>query len=338
MEMRPTIHSPWILPTVVFFGLSISGCASVFNPYVTWDRPTPKPGEEITLKDGIDYANDGKEKYKAAIGDQAWLTNSLGVGLIGLGAAALGLGIAGVSGDAITALGLTGAAGFATGTWLSSRPRQSVYIEGIKGLTCAVEAVLPLNFSPKDRAELRRNLFEPDSLDNPILDRIVVNMIDQIGKLKTAIENAETDGTNDLNLIRQAKDELKTTEVMLDVAKSTMKSGTNMEAAIGSVDGLLRSVPTLITKVESIPSIKTDNPGVVEKGREEIQLGTSLLQKAKEFPMVETQLDRPGLNGAIELVEGQVKKVKNLVAREEDPSTPSELITRAKNDIKIAEG
>src|SRR5574341_1289394 len=82
-------------------GTVLSGC-SLVNPHVTWDRP---PSGAQTLQDGIEYANRAKDKYKKAIGDQATLTNVMGLGLIPLGAAALGLGVTEGSGAAIAALG-----------------------------------------------------------------------------------------------------------------------------------------------------------------------------------------------------------------------------------------
>lgn len=75
----------------------------------------------------------------------------MGLRLIPLGAAALGLGVTDGSGAAVAALGLAGGASYAFGAWLSSRPRKLVYGAGIKAMTCAVNALLRLAFSPDAR-------------------------------------------------------------------------------------------------------------------------------------------------------------------------------------------
>ena len=150
MKSRATI--PVLL---ICGGLALSGC-SLLNPHVTWERPPE--GQSVTLQSAIDYANRAKVAYKEATGDQAMLTSGLGLGLIPLSAAALGLGITGANGDAITALGLTGAAGYSGATWLSSKPRQLVYIAGIKAMTCAVDAMIPLNLPPQDQTGLKNDL------------------------------------------------------------------------------------------------------------------------------------------------------------------------------------
>ena len=58
-----------------------------------------------------------------------------------MSAAAVGLGVHEVSGEAITALGLTGAAGLGLGTWFNNEPYKTIYIAGARALGCAVEAV-----------------------------------------------------------------------------------------------------------------------------------------------------------------------------------------------------
>ena len=140
MKFRATIAV-----LLVCSSLAVSGC-SLLNPHVTWDRPDPKDGT-ITLTMAIEYANDAKDAYKGAVGDQALLTNALAMALIPLGGAALGAGIHGVSAEPLAYLALSGATIYSAGTWLSSTPRQDIYIAGIFGITCAVEAVLPLQFS-----------------------------------------------------------------------------------------------------------------------------------------------------------------------------------------------
>src|SRR5262249_10201678 len=85
-----------------------------------------------------------KEAYRKALGNEAELQNWLGIGLIPLAAAAMGLGVSGGHTTQILALGLGGAAAFGTATWLSNRPRTAAYVAGYKAVTCAQQAVTPL--------------------------------------------------------------------------------------------------------------------------------------------------------------------------------------------------
>ena len=87
----------------------------------------------------------------------------LGVGLIPLGAAALGLGVTGASATAITVVGLTGAAGYAEGQWLDSTPRQRAYIAGYNAVNCALEAVAPLDLDDTTESRLTSGLAQIDS-------------------------------------------------------------------------------------------------------------------------------------------------------------------------------
>jgi hypothetical protein len=123
----------------------VSGCTLV-NPHVKWPPPTtpPRQASQIDLDYAIDYADSAKAAYRKALGTQSKLTSWLGVGLIPLAAASLGLGITGGPPAAIAALAATGAAGYATGTWLSSKPAQRAYVAGYNATSCAVSAVLPL--------------------------------------------------------------------------------------------------------------------------------------------------------------------------------------------------
>ena len=108
-QLNPdTDHSRAFRDLALLLCVTLLSACSLINPHVTWDRPATG---HFILQDGIEYANRAKDQYKKAVGDQAVLTNLAGVGLIPLGAAALGLGITGGHRNAITALGLTGAAG-----------------------------------------------------------------------------------------------------------------------------------------------------------------------------------------------------------------------------------
>lgn len=154
MQGKNTIFARGLAVTAA---ATLSAC-SLWNPYVTWD-PIQET-DTVTIERAIVYANAAKAAYKEALGDQAILTNTLATGLIPLGGATLGAGIAGVNAEPLAYLALAGATVFGLGTWLNSTPRQSVYIAGINGMTCAVEAVLPLKFDADQLDEALSKLSE----------------------------------------------------------------------------------------------------------------------------------------------------------------------------------
>ena len=125
--------------------LLVTGCTLV-NPHVKWPPPTtpPRQASQVDLDYAIDYADNAKAAYRKALGNQSKLTSWLGVGLIPLAAASLALGITGGPPAAIAGLAATGAAAYATGTWLSSKPAQRAYVAGYNATSCAVSAVVPL--------------------------------------------------------------------------------------------------------------------------------------------------------------------------------------------------
>jgi hypothetical protein len=139
--------------------LVLAGC-SLVNPHVFPDRPKPEElrAKVIPMDTALRYSLEAKDKYRGALRDQATLQSLLGIGLIPLSAAAIGLGATGGSPEAILALGLAGTSAFGTGAWLLNKPRQLAYVAGIKAVTCAEEAVAPLDVSADVRKELNANV------------------------------------------------------------------------------------------------------------------------------------------------------------------------------------
>jgi hypothetical protein len=132
--------------------LVLEGCALI-NPHVTWQRPDPP----TTLDQAIKYANDGREAYKKGVATYTTVPNVLAMALIPLGAGTIGAGIGGAHPQTIGYLALAGAGAFTLGQWFNNPLRQDVYIAGMNGITCAVQAVLPLKI---DKASLKNGLDE----------------------------------------------------------------------------------------------------------------------------------------------------------------------------------
>ena len=243
-KIYSTLIGGALLTSLVF----ASGC-SLINPHVTWERTEPKA--ETTVQDGIDYANRAIDEYKAAIGEQAILTSVMGLGLIPLSLAALGLGITETDGNAIIALGLTGAAAYGAGSWLGSKTRQLVYVAGMEGMTCAKDAMLPLNFSTNER----------DALDEDLesLKKAIGSLEDRIGNVKNLIKKVDELAPDATDLLEDAEGDVRTAETLLETGKSTWKSGTRLDlelsragqALVSAVDRIGALVDKAIVKTES---------------------------------------------------------------------------------------
>lgn len=229
MKFRTTIPV-----LVVCSSLAVSGC-SLLNPYVTWERPQ---SEDPSLQNGIDYANRAKDAYNAAVGDQALLTNGLALGLIPLSAAAIGLGIHQVSGEAVTALGLTGAAAFGAGTWLSSTPRQRIYVAGVKAMSCAVSAILPLDLSV---SQLQSDLQDLNDAISPVR-----TARDDVGTLVATIEEDSANLRVEPALVARAKQEIDTASALLETATQTYDTGVVLKQEVS------RAGQTIVNAVDDI--------------------------------------------------------------------------------------
>jgi hypothetical protein len=142
----------------IIFAVTLSsavGSCTVLNPYVGADRPlltaSAATNGPVTLREGLAYAARLQENYREAVGDQALLRNVSAVTLIGIVSAATGIALTaggGVGTAALVGGGLGSAALFSSALWLNSTPRQRVYIAGYRALSCAVDAVIPLEMDP----------------------------------------------------------------------------------------------------------------------------------------------------------------------------------------------
>lgn len=124
---------------------TLSGC-SLVNPFVARDRmPRPLPPAKTTsLSQALEYGEAVKDAYRGALRDQSQLLTWLGIGLIPLTAAAMGLGARAAAPDAVLGLGLGGASAYGIGTWLHHKPRQLAWAAGLKAVTCVQTVAAPL--------------------------------------------------------------------------------------------------------------------------------------------------------------------------------------------------
>lgn len=234
MKIQRKNSSAWVVGVLLASLVITSGC-SLLNPHVTWERPDK--GQPVTLQSAIEYANRAKDEYKNAVGDQALLTNGIGLTLIPLSAAAIGLGISGVDGNAITALGLTGATAYGVSTWLSSKPRQLVYLAGVKAMTCAVEAMLPLNLSTTTRTNLSNSLSGAGTAESPSLN-IGIGFVERdLAEVQRLIDEVIQVAPGEkalIALIARAGISVSAAEALLATARSALTAGTKLDLELSS--------------------------------------------------------------------------------------------------------
>lgn len=129
-----------------------TACA-IMNPYVYPSRPIPPealpPKDSAALFAGdiapaIGYADSWRHTYARAAGQHAAMRNWSAAALLPLSATALFYGVTGHgSSDRITRLALGGASIYGANQYLTSNPRQDLYIQGAQALTCAIASTRP---------------------------------------------------------------------------------------------------------------------------------------------------------------------------------------------------
>ena len=217
----------------------LSGCASMFNPYLDLgDRP-----EVVNVESAVGYANDAIDVYRTALGDQAKFKAWLGAGLIPLAAATTGLGIQAVSQEAITALALTGATGLGLGAWFENTPRQRAYIAGYNAINCAVDATVP--FKVKGSSQFTDYETALSAINGKI-EAVQTN----IANVRLQIANVGLT-TSVSPLVVQAEESVTTAETVLANAKSARRNGVALQREIDIAgDRLITSVDRIAGQVD----------------------------------------------------------------------------------------
>ena len=224
MRNRTLRRSVFQLVCVVIVGVWLSGCAIV-NPHETLRKPSGPP--PTTIVEGIKYADEAKRAYGTAVARQSQLRTWLGIGLIPLGAAALGLGVTGGAPATIAALGLTGAAGYGLGTWLESKPNQKAWLAGYHATTCAVDAVLPLLYVEQNSVAIDRDI--------AALDAAITELDAKLGSVRALLIGVpENPPTAVAELVRLARERVTEGEAVRASALDTRSKALRMkqEAAV----------------------------------------------------------------------------------------------------------
>ncbi len=176
----------------VLIGALASACTAcaIMNPYV-YPKDKAYPDSVLLAKmpthqfagnigPAIAYADQWRFTYVRAASQHATMRNVSAVALIPLSATALFYGITDHgSSDRITRLALGGASIYGANQFLTSNPRQELYLQGAHALTCAIAASRPFIVTDTWLDSLRR---ESDTLTGDLseLERAQVNLRAQI--------------------------------------------------------------------------------------------------------------------------------------------------------------
>jgi hypothetical protein len=239
--------------------VSFVGC-SLVDPFVTRKKPAPPPlTESVSLTDAFDYAAKVKDAYRSALRDQACLQSWLGIGLVPLTAAAIGLGATGSSANTVLSLGLAGTSALGIGTWLYNKPRQLAWVAGLKAVTCAEDAMEPLNFSSSARTDLDTNL---DGLRVGLqtLDQKTAKLETEADKAKALREAANTDKPEISSAVRalqsletSARAELEELKALKTAAEAALTNGAELKQTLTIAGGrLVVAVKKITDEVDSI--------------------------------------------------------------------------------------
>ncbi len=145
------IHA-WQKWTAIFCTLVLTACAS---PMVRWKQSSAtKPG----MPGALEYADEARNAYRAAVADQMDRETSLASGLVVTGALVAALAAGSAHRNTILGVSLAGGTAYTLGNMNLRRPTVMIYLAGVDALNCARRAVLHFNITAEELRDLGRQL------------------------------------------------------------------------------------------------------------------------------------------------------------------------------------
>lgn len=230
--------------------LMLSSC-SLINPYnidLREKRPPKSGNRSVELEEAVKYANDVKDSYREALGEQAKFTSVLGALLVPTGAMALTMGIAKVHSNTILMTGGSGTALFGVGKWLESKPRQAAYVAGYEAVNCAVELVLPFRITERYLKPFNESM------------RQIAANIQEVQSQIEEVEGAKSDLSSHIDAsdwqLSTAREEIRAAKSLVASAADARNKGIAVaiqrsrsgDALVSAVDGIIGQVDSAIQK------------------------------------------------------------------------------------------
>ena len=312
---------------------SIAGCGT--NPIVRWDSPQTADVPDYTLAYGITYANRARDAYRAAIQSDTKTSQSMGSGLIGLGAAIAGLAIFHSHRDAILGTTLLGGTALGLGYWSLSKQRLLVYQAGVAGINCSIEAVLPLYITVEN---LKGMGLAVDEVDARI--RGTVSAIDALNKV---LEGAKADDrTQAEQAISDAQSVITTGRASALSARQFMRAagqaGPQLVAAVDRISNVvdkavldtlpdLSAVPKVVSGLAGLAGSFAPGSGVEAAFTAALKAVTGQSESAIRRPPLAESIDKPikALRAATADLAGSVSALNGRLAGYDTAANTSRL-------------
>lgn len=299
---------------VYCFCLSLlPGCAFYRPDYPEFKDP-PK-----TVEDVDKHAEDIKTEYRKFT-DRLGVTGfSLGVVLIPVAAATLGLGIAGAATNTITSMGLSSATLYGLGQWTVNTDKMRVYKAGETALQCLKTTSKPLHtahdaYLKVDTDSIRKDLIKLGDLINTIND-LIPNASANLRTTATEAVNQATETqkhANDaLTLFEQGK--TKANGLLLDYENAVTKvdgqtrtAATNADKSLADLKGQLATLKTSLS--DWTPPVSSSNNATKSTNKSFVQ--------TEQFKSVMRGFARPPdtdqkLNGQLDSLKTQLERINS---------------------------
>lgn len=284
----------------------------------------------------ISYADQWRFTYVRAASQHATMRNVSAVALIPLSATALFYGTTGHgSGDRITRLALGGASIYGANQFLTSNPRQELYLQGAHALTCAIAASRPFIVTNTwlDSLHQESNRLIDDLSE---LERAQVNLQSQISASALAPTNKTLIAAKDAEIkaakaIADARALLAKSEVaQMEIGRSgqtlmnTVRSITDfVDSQIASTQPDLQTLRTLVTGLGDVAAgfagsawpTPGDSAGTTPAPAGD-DVSPEMAQFMKTFHNAFRIQDRPG---SLDQARNQVALAQSMVARSSIP-------------------
>ena len=186
-----TLRRHMVVFALILSSASLTGCA-ISNPYIDISLPARSESESIAIGSGIEYAQNVQAAYRKKLAEHARIGTDGGAALTLLGSAVLGLATFDAHIDSIIGAALAGGTGYALGKWYANENHELIYIRGMEAINCAIDAVLPLNFSAYTRNLLKGDLEQ-------IRDHLVKlrGSVDEVQRLIPLVQATMQGGDNE---------------------------------------------------------------------------------------------------------------------------------------------
>lgn len=284
---------------VIAVAVSLGGCAS--SPFVDLPRvktaaakeAQAKEGPIITLNAALLQADDTYEAFRKKLVEDAGQRDNLNRGLIGLVAAAIGFSVFDAHSDALKATALVGGTAYTLGNW-NYRDRNSIYLEGMKGITCAKAAITPLTSAVDQKSNLETRSKDLET---------------QIKTVSTAVEAVTTNiaavgilrGNKQIPLLDKAQADLDEIDAVLAQANDLLSQTANIQAKADTAGTLLSG------KVQEIGNqVYGTIDGTLAKQMDIPKLINDLVNAASLFaPGVSFSVGTPGKINTVQAAAGE---------------------------------